>query len=365
LKTASAPTIAPTLDLPQGAIPAAIPPATAEAAPLPFRPGRRLAERLAALGRTEDLQFSPDQKRLAICCFSANRILVLSLAVVRGPGGARGVAAEAFVELACAGFHHPHGLCWLDDATLAVANRKGGLQVVAVPPAAAADGAAVQATPLFALPGDGTHGVKTPGSVAVARRGRRRFDLYVCNNYVHSLARLSLRRERVGGGFTLLESRVLPARGLDIPDGVALGAGRRLAISNHNRHRVDLFRRSLWTGLEKRPVAILQVPGYPHGLRFAAGGRALVVADAAAPLVHVFAPLPRGKGPGGARLLQPRASLRVMDDATFLRGQNNPQDGGPKGLDILEDGSLFALTCEETPLQFFDGAALGLRLVAR
>ena len=43
-----------------------------------------------------------------------------------------------------------------------------------------------------------------------------------------------------------------------------------------------------------------------------------------------------------------------MDDATFLRGRYNPEEGGPKGIDVDRDMSVLATTCEHQPLAFFD-----------
>ena len=43
-----------------------------------------------------------------------------------------------------------------------------------------------------------------------------------------------------------------------------------------------------------------------------------------------------------------------MDDTVFGRGRNNPQEGGPKGIDIDPRGQVLAVTCEFQPLAFFD-----------
>jgi hypothetical protein len=50
-------------------------------------------------------------------------------------------------------------------------------------------------------------------------------------------------------------------------------------------------------------------------------------------------------------------SLRVMDDRTFQLGRHNPQEGGPKGLDLDRSGRVVAVTSELQPLAFFDVAA--------
>jgi len=43
-----------------------------------------------------------------------------------------------------------------------------------------------------------------------------------------------------------------------------------------------------------------------------------------------------------------------MDDAVFERGQHNPQEGGPKGLDLDTSSKILVLTSECQPLAFFD-----------
>ena len=89
---------------------------------------------------------------------------------------------------------------------------------------------------------------------------------------------------------------------------------------------------------------------YPHGLRFTEDGRHLVVADAGAPCIHVFA----ARGGDWSGVHDPIATLEVMDDETFQRGRYNPQEGGPKGLDIDRTSRLLAVTSEHQPLALFD-----------
>ena len=83
---------------------------------------------------------------------------------------------------------------------------------------------------------------------------------------------------------------------------------------------------------------------YPHGLRFAADDRRLLVADAGAPYVHVFAA--DGSWQGAS---YPASTIRVMDDETFERARHNPQEGGPKGIDLDPRTKLLIVTSESTP----------------
>jgi hypothetical protein len=102
-------------------------------------------------------------------------------------------------------------------------------------------------------------------------------------------------------------------------------------------------------GPKADPVAVLRGVRYPHGVRFAEDGRRVFVADAGAPFVHVFDSPPHGWH--GASY--PRASIRVMSDESFEAGHHNPQEGGPKGID-LHPANVLAVTAECAPLAFFD-----------
>jgi hypothetical protein len=45
-----------------------------------------------------------------------------------------------------------------------------------------------------------------------------------------------------------------------------------------------------------------------------------------------------------------------MDDETFERARHNPQEGGPRGIDLDPRTKLLIVTSESTPLAFFDVA---------
>jgi DNA-binding beta-propeller fold protein YncE len=176
----------------------------------------------------------------------------------------------------------------------------------------------------------------------------RYLDLLVCNNYRHNVSRHIIQKDN---GFQVVASLRLFEHDLRIPDSIAVSAGGDLvAVSNHERQRVDVFSNDAGSALRARPLFSLKVTDYPHGVRFGMDDRLILVADAGAPHVHVFA---RGKD-GWSDAASPPVSIRVMDDDAFQRGRRNPQEGGPKGVDILSDGSLFVVSCEEVPIAFFD-----------
>ena len=322
---------------------------------LAFRPSHVVGERLRALGRTEDVMFSPDQTRLAIAGFTQDKVLVLRIEVVTDDGVLT-VRSDSCVELHSPDFKRPHGLFWVDDSTLAVANR--GKDVIVVPvPAVGATGEAVDVEPLLRL-GEGGDGIiSTPGSVAVIRLEDGYFDFLVCNNYRNHVSRhIVLARN----GYEVASSHRLFAHGLRIPDGIAVSSdGDLVAVSNHDGRRIDVFRHNGGSLGQSRPAFSLGIPNYPHGVRFAMDDRLVLVADAGAPLVHVFA----RNGETWHPSRNPLLSVQVMDDESFQRGRTNPAEGGPKGLDIRADGSLFVVSCEEAPIAFFDFRAVRDQLV--
>ncbi len=295
-------------------------------------------------GRTEDVRFSPSGKRLAIACFTSGQIAVAEVRITVSELRPE-IAVTSLDLLASTELSEPHGVDFVDEDTLLVANRGGGLGVFRIPPAGAGE-----LTKTYPVDGEIDSLFQAPGSVAARSLGDGRHEVLVCNNSGNTLTRHTL-----DASGALVEGEVVLRKWLDIPDGLALSDdGGWLAVSNHNAHGVFLY---AGTGLgeEADPVGILTGVHYPHGLRFGAGGSYLAVADAGAPHVHVF--LPDEGDWAGVR--HPAATITVMDDETFDRARHNAQEGGPKGLDVDLRSNVVAVTSECAPLAFFDlGAAL-------
>lgn len=293
---------------------------------------------LAALGRTEDIRFSPGNRRLAIAAFNRHRVAVFDVDVADGR-----IALTRAVELCSPHLKRPHGLDFIDDDTLIVANREGGVCVFRLP-SQEAHAAICEVVPIQM-----TQGLESPGSVWVDHASG---EVLICNNASSCVTRHIVQREEDGA---LRGHQVLLRKWLDVPDGITVSHDRRwLAVSNHNTHNVLIYERRDGLGPESDPDCILRGAHYPHGLRFSADDRFLILADAAAPYIHVYAR--DGEGWRGVR--NPVATVRVMDDDLFQRGRNNPQEGGPKGVDLDRSGSVLAVTSECQPLAFFRLPAL-------
>jgi DNA-binding beta-propeller fold protein YncE len=308
------------------------------AARIPFEAPRDVRAVLETLGRTEDLRFAPSGRRLAIASFENERIVVADVQITGSASGPE-VAVTAVEQLASSSLREPHGLDFIDEETLVVANRGGGVAVLRLPPAGSTDGVA-RIEPLSDPVQEASDG---PGSVVADSHASARAVL-VCNNWTSTIT-----RHAVAPGGTLSTSEVVARNWLDRPDGIALSRdGRWLASSNHNLHSVLVHEYP--TAEDADPVAILRGVLYPHGLRFHADDRYLLVADAGRPCVHVFT----SPDHGWRGVLYAEATIRVMDDGAFSRGRYNPTEGGPKGIDVHPGTHVLAVTAKSLPLAFID-----------
>lgn len=298
-----------------------------------------VAAAIAAIGRTEDVRFSPDGRRMAIAGYEKNEVLLVDIEIV---GTAISLSRHAtLTNPSLAGLH---GIDFVDDDTLVLANRDARVLIAALP--RALEGQRVALVALRQLRGPLFHRLRNPGSVAVMP-GSGAVTLFICDNYANRVNRTRLSS---GRGFAVERDEVLLREGLSVPDGVALSPDfGHIAVSSHVTREVLLFANVPELGERTPPVARLTEAGYPHGLRFFAGGARLAVADAGSPDVTVY-DRPAG---GWAGNIAPSRKWPVLDEAEFAAGHANVEEGGPKGLDFAPGGEVMAISCEEVPLAFY------------
>jgi hypothetical protein len=310
-----------------------------------FVPSDGVKAALAGLGRTEDVQFSPDDSRLAIAGFKNSKILLLDVKVKTAKGRIL-ITCEDWLEITSPGFNYPHGLFWIDSSTLIVANRGGEAPILKIPPEKP-ESRIAEITPMETIR-RGRDLLRSPGSVSVSRIGPDLHDVVICNNYANNVSRHLLDAR---DGFAPRGSCRLLAKELDVPDGIGHShSGEWLAVSNHHKNAVFIYRNDNSLDEDSEPIGKLRGMSYPHGLRFSRDDRHIFVADAGAPLVHVY----RMDHRRWSGKHFPVHGLRVMDNETFIRGQTNPQEGGPKGLDLTDDDRILVASCEVEPIVFFD-----------
>lgn len=299
---------------------------------------------VSSVGRTEDLEFSPNNRLLAITGFNQNSCLILRVNV-EPAGDDIVVSAGDFMEVTSKSLRYPHGLDFIDDETLVVANRGGGLAVLRLP-GGDFGGRVSQAEILWQFPGGRFRWMRSPGSVVVRHEDSGLLSFLTCNNYSHRVTRHLVDPAE---SYRLVDKEVFLRRGLIIPDGIALSHdGRWLAVSSHGTHDVKLYSTSGALGRETEPAAALTGAGYPHGLQFSADDAHVLVADAGSQVVNVYA-----RGTDWAGEHTPVHSVEVIDGEAFARGRRNIEEGGPKGLAIDRTGELVGITCEEQPLALY------------
>lgn len=85
---------------------------------------QHVRDAVAALGWTEDVKFSPSNRRLAVAGFLENKIAVFDVSIAPS-GHSRNIALTGVAEIASSHLNQPHGVDFIDDETIVVANRYG------------------------------------------------------------------------------------------------------------------------------------------------------------------------------------------------------------------------------------------------
>jgi len=304
---------------------------------------QHVSEVVACLGRTEDVRFSPSGQRLAVAQFSNHRLAVFD--ICREQIAQKRIGLTHAIQISSPHINLPHGIDFIDEETIIVANRGGHVPIFRLPPIGSK---AHEAELLHVIPAGDASLLSTPGSVAVLRKMDGPMEVLICNNYVHYVTRHLI---EISKGCSVSSSEVLLKEWLQVPDGICISSDAHwIAISNHDMHSVCIYENAPSLNERSDPDALLRSVCYPHGLRFTSDCGYILLADAGAPYVHVYG----RNGASWRGVRNPLLSFRVMNDEVFLRGHRNPTEGGPKGLDIDNDQSLLVTTCEHQPLAFFE-----------
>ncbi len=323
---------------------------TSGVSPLSFGAPAETRLLLDGLGRTEDVKLAPSGTFVTTAEFLANRIVLLPVRIEAGDGSPRIALGQASIITSRA-LRQPHGLHFLDDDHLVVANRRGDVVIFDISRAANEPGEyRLEPAGVFRSRRAGRTYVKTPGSVAVspddANPHRRR--LLVCNNDWHTVSAHSV---DLGDPMRLASEGVRIESGLAIPDGIDVSADRRwVAVSNHVFGQVLFYEDGPALGPKTPPTFV--VPGLvcPHGLRFAGDDRRLLVGDSASPYLLV---VDRHGERWNAADTTTRW-VRMTDDETFWRRRVDAREGGIKGIDVDRSGRVLVITRHLEALGFYE-----------
>jgi len=299
---------------------------------------------IATLGRTEDIRFSPSNRRLVVLSFSKNKGAVFEVNVSASPEG-KIIISDAF-EFSSSHLKRPHGVDFIDEEKIIVANREGDITIFELP--SGGGGRSYELMPLEIIRAG--EFLTTPGSVSILRKDKGRYEALVCNNFSNQVT-----RHIIGFNNKLYSTNgeILLKKWISVPDVIA-ASQRWIAVSNHNCHNVFVYENNGSLAEFSDPDGILRCVRYPHGLRFSSDGAFILVADAGAPYVHIY----KKDASGWRGVRNPVKSFRVLKDEDFLRGHSTAYDGGAKGIDIDNSMRIFATTCEVQPLAFFDLARI-------
>lgn len=310
--------------------------------------------------RTEDVRFSPSGRLLAVAATDGCIILYAVDVSVRP------IHLAASVELRSPALLVPHGVEFLSEELLVVANRNANLAFFRIPPPDQWHGPCVLA-PLLEVRSAlfGATGVTRklrdrdlfcgPGSV-------RLFDgvLYVSCNYRNTVSTFACQVEH--GEIKVREGVVVAHEGLEVVDGVALSEdGALMALSDHDHHRVAVYRRVDYLSKEspryELSCSLTDIDlRYAHGLRFDRGARRLYAADAGGRFIHVFASTDGWRTDAATSTFKTQG----VEEEAFIKSReavplgHRTLEGGAKGIDIAPDGKVIALTCRNQVLRFLE-----------
>ena len=317
-----------------------------ETTKLKFSPSKNVTAAFERLGRTEDAHFSPDGKRLALAGFKSNRLMIVDVQF-ENRNNVISIVSRDYLEIAGPSLKNPHGIFWINDSTIIVASRFGGVDIFQLPLEKPAS-RMVDLAPVLTLSKAAFSKIKNAGSVSVAEISKDQFEILLCNNFSNMITQheLDLRE-----GFSVSNHSVYLQAKLEIPDGVAhSSSGGFIGVSNHVAGCVHVYEKSAVLGPKSLPTGTLVGLSNPHGLRFSEDEKFVFVADGAEPFVYVF--FDKLKSWEGEH--SPVAAIRVLSDDAFIRGRINPEEGGPKGIALSRGNCVLAVTCEEEPLSFYD-----------
>ena len=236
-------------------------------------------EAIAALGRTEDVKFSPSNRRLALLSFLKNQITVFEMCIDKSGDGVK-LSLLDVVRISSPHLKQPHGITFIDEETIIVANRFGDATIFALPPGGG--GKCYDLKPIEIIRSGDI--LTSPGAVSVTKKSDDVYEALICSSFGNNVTK------HVIDGATncsVKSSETLLRKWLEAPDGVSVDP-RWIAISNHNTHSVLLYENTASLNENSDPAGILRGVLHPHGLRFTADGRYILVADAGAPYVHIY-----------------------------------------------------------------------------
>ena len=302
--------------------------------------------------RTEDIRFSPSGKRLILA--PKDSLVLLELESEFVPNH---IVRHA--DLRSSGLAFPHGVDFISEDIIVVANRDRWVTFFRLKPADDPEKwMEMELIYEFKSKFFGPDKARRlsfgreircgPGSVRV-----RGDHLFICANYENTITKHQFRV--VDDQIEVSEGVLVACEGLEVLDGIAVSNdGRWIAAADTGHHRIVVF-----SGQDYSQVCELRDENLsaPHGICFDPQGRFLYVSDAGERGLHVFESL---DGTWETSMDSSSFSCRGIVETAFLKTKESvPEEfrslvGGIKGLDIDSTGRFVVGTCLNQFLCFFD-----------
>ncbi len=317
-----------------------------ESASIRYAAATEVESVISTMGRTEDVKFSPDYRWLAIAGFAKNRLYLYSTSVTCSDN-TKVVNIERYVVIQSSCLLEPHGVSFLDNENIIVANREGLINILNIPEHIR-NNSEISVIPIATIKSTRKVSVESPGSIHVLEIDNGIYRVLACNNYLHTVTSHKvnlLKRARTEN------EGVLIRRGLSIPDGICISPDREwVAVSSHATGTVLLYKSEPELNEETKPCGMLHGIVCPHAIRFSKDGELLFVADSASPYIHIF----KGANGDWSSVKKPYKSVRMLDEDAFLSCRHNHHVGGVKGIDVNHADNMLATTCAQIQLAFYD-----------
>jgi hypothetical protein len=300
---------------------------------------------LSRIGRTEDIHISPDGHYLALAAYLLNKILIIRININKEKNRWN-IALNKSFEITSNALSQPHGVFWLDNQHIMVANRSADSIILKIPKHHSKSN--LDLVPVSSIKARILDLDKDSSCLHVYNFGAGLYEALFCSNDGHYVSAHILDESKK---FAIQSSIILLQKDLNVPDGVAVSNDKKwIGVSNHDKHNIFIYPNHNQLDKHTDPSAILSGPMYPHGIIFFNDDHYIFVADAGAPFVYgFFSPSGIWKGQ-----FQPFIKLQVMDEDSFAVSHVNVQEGGPKGIYITQDTHLLIITCDQLRLAFFD-----------
>ncbi len=301
-----------------------------------------------SIGRTEDVKFSSDNRFFAVLEFLENKIHLFTVDIKRSDSQTD-ILVPGYALITSTGLKNPHGICFPGNNHMVVCNRAGDVSVFRIP-AFVNDINEFDIDPETTINGDGflTAKVKTPGSVDCYEIAENRYRILVCNNYWNMVTSHIV---EIGNTIRVRDHKILLENSLQIPDGISVSPDKQwISVSNHVHGEVLIYRNSSNLNRNTPPDAILKGPVCPHGVRFSPDGKRLLVADAASQYLHVY----DCEDGDWSKIKNPARAINMLDEEVFYTGRYTTREGGIKGIDTDNSGSLLVSTHEKQVIGFYN-----------